>query len=68
MHISRLSHPLTGSKIWSEMDGIRNVIQKRRCAKSWEEFCEEIFVGQLASWFNDETISPQDRSFEAFTR
>lgn len=22
MHISRLSHPLTGSKVWSEMDGV----------------------------------------------
>lgn len=32
------------------------------------ERCEEIFVEQLAGWFNDETTWPQDRGLEAFCR
>ena len=30
------------------------------------ERCEEIFIEQLAAWFNDEETWPQDLSFEAF--
>jgi hypothetical protein len=33
-----------------------------------EKLCEEIFVEQLAGWFNDETTWPQGRSLEAFSR
>jgi len=32
------------------------------------ELCEEIFVEQLAGWFNDDTTWPQDRGLEAFFR
>ncbi len=30
------------------------------------ELCEEIFVEQLAGWFNDTTTWPPDRSFDVF--
>jgi hypothetical protein len=32
------------------------------------ELCEEIFVEQLAGWFNDTTTWPPDRGFEVFCR
>ncbi len=32
------------------------------------ERCEEIFIEQLAGWFNDETAWPQDLGFETFCR
>ena len=32
------------------------------------ELCEEIFVEQLAGWFNDTTTWPPDRSFNIFCR
>lgn len=32
------------------------------------ELCEEIFIEQLAGWFNDRTAWPQDRGFEVFCR
>jgi hypothetical protein len=30
--------------------------------------CEYIFAEQLAGWYTDESVWPQDRSFEAFCR
>jgi len=30
--------------------------------------CEEIFVAQLAGWFRNEEIWPQDLGFDAFCR
>ena len=32
------------------------------------ELCEEIFIEQLAGWFNDRTTWPHDRGFEVFCR
>jgi hypothetical protein len=32
------------------------------------ELCEEIFIEQLAGWFNDRTTWPQDRGFEVLCR
>lgn len=32
------------------------------------ELCEEIFIEQLAGWFNDRTTWPQNRCFEVFCR
>jgi len=32
------------------------------------ELCEEIFVEQLAGWFNDTTTWPPDRGFDVFCR
>ena len=32
------------------------------------ERCEEIFIEQLAGWFNDRTTWPQDRRFAVFCR
>ena len=32
------------------------------------ERCEEIFVEQLAGWFNDTTTWPPDRGFDVFCR
>jgi hypothetical protein len=32
------------------------------------ERCEEIFIEQLAGWFNDRTTWPRDRGFDAFCR
>jgi hypothetical protein len=32
------------------------------------ELCEEIFVEQLAGWFNDERTWPRDRSLDVFCR
>jgi hypothetical protein len=32
------------------------------------ERCEEIFIEQLAGWFNDEAMWPQDLGFETFCR
>ncbi|PYX24466.1 MAG: hypothetical protein DMG82_08390 [Acidobacteria bacterium] len=32
------------------------------------ELCEEIFVEQLAGWFNDTTTWPPNRSFDVFCR
>jgi hypothetical protein len=32
------------------------------------ELCEEIFVEQLAGWFNDTTTWPLDRGFDVFCR
>jgi hypothetical protein len=33
-----------------------------------EELWEEIFVAQLAGWFRDEQVWPQDLGFDAFCR
>jgi hypothetical protein len=30
--------------------------------------CEEIFQEQLAGWYRDESVWPQDRSFDEFRR
>jgi hypothetical protein len=35
-------------------------------ADALHELCEEIFVEQLASWFNDTTTWPSDRGFDTF--
>ena len=32
------------------------------------ELCEEIFIEQLAGWFNDRATWPQDRGSDAFCR
>ena len=32
------------------------------------ELCEEIFVAQLAGWFDDTTTWPPDRGFDVFCR
>ena len=37
-------------------------------AEVLHELCEEIFVEQLAGWFNDTTSWPSDRSFDVFCR
>ena len=35
-------------------------------ADELHELCEQIFVEQLAGWFNDTTTWPPDRSFDVF--
>jgi hypothetical protein len=32
------------------------------------DLCEDIFIEQLAGWFNDETTWPEDLGFEVFSR
>lgn len=32
------------------------------------DLCEEIFKEQLAGWYRDESVWPQDRSFDEFRR
>jgi hypothetical protein len=40
----------------------------QKVADELHELCEQIFVEQLAGWFNDTTTWPPDRSFDVFCR